>query len=156
MEGKHPKRRKDKYNPYNIYAQEGHYYVSFKDGQDILHKFEISEQIYEALDFFELEDISYLNIWDRHLEQSEICEETLNERVFQKPESLEEFVMKKLQTEQLYKAMVKLPEVQRYRLYLYYFKGMTYAQIAIKEKCSFQAVAKSIAAAEKNLKKFLI
>lgn len=156
MEGKHPKRRKDKYNPYNIYALKGHYYVSFKDGQDILHKFEISEQIYEALDSFELEDISYLNTWDRHLEQSEIWEETLNERVFQKPESLEEFVMKKLQTEQLYKAIVKLPKVQRHRLYLYYFQGMTYAQIAIIEKCSFQAVAKSIAAAERNLKKFLI
>ena len=33
MEGNHPKRRKDKYNPYTIYEKDGRFYVSFKDGQ---------------------------------------------------------------------------------------------------------------------------
>ncbi|WP_455758281.1 sigma factor-like helix-turn-helix DNA-binding protein [Ruminococcus champanellensis] len=37
---------------------------------------------------------------------------------------------------------------------LYYFQGLTYEQIAEMEGCTFQAVAKSVAAAEKRLKNF--
>jgi|GEM_PF-6509549 len=33
MTGNHPKRRKGKFNPYNIYELNGKYYISFKDGQ---------------------------------------------------------------------------------------------------------------------------
>lgn len=42
MEGNHPKRRKDKYNPYTIFEKGGDYYISFKDGQGVLHKIAIS------------------------------------------------------------------------------------------------------------------
>lgn len=72
MENNRPKRRKDKYNPYTLSENAGHYYVSFKDGQGILQEIEISECIYKAFDKFELEDLVYLNVWDRHLEQSEV------------------------------------------------------------------------------------
>ena len=33
MEGRHPKRRKDKYNPYQIYEKDGKHYILFKDGE---------------------------------------------------------------------------------------------------------------------------
>ena len=33
MKGNHPKRRKDKYNPYIIFEMNGKYYIEFKDGQ---------------------------------------------------------------------------------------------------------------------------
>ncbi len=33
MKGNHPKRRKDKYNPYNIFEMNGKYYIEFIDGQ---------------------------------------------------------------------------------------------------------------------------
>jgi RNA polymerase sigma-70 factor (ECF subfamily) len=34
MDGNHPKRRKDKYNPYSIYRNEnGDCFLSFKDGK---------------------------------------------------------------------------------------------------------------------------
>lgn len=33
MNGNHPKRRRDKYNPYHIYELEGHYYISFQTGK---------------------------------------------------------------------------------------------------------------------------
>ena len=72
MENNRPKRRKDKYNPYTLSENDSHYYVSFKDGQGILQEIEISECIYKAFDKFELEDLVYLNVWDRHLEQSEV------------------------------------------------------------------------------------
>ena len=150
MENNRPKRRKDKYNPYTLSEVTGHYYASFKDGQGILQEIEISERIYKAFDSFELEDLVYLNVWDRHLEQSEVCEQTLNQRAFQKPEGIEERVLDMLEVEQLHKAIVNLPEVQRRRIVQYYFEGLTYQQIAREEHCSFQAVAKSISAAEKK------
>ena len=48
----------------------------------------------------------------------------------------------------------KLPEVQRRRLILYYFSGYTYQQIAEMEGCKHPAIMKSVAAAEKKLKKY--
>lgn len=151
MKGRHPKRRKDKYNPYTIYEEEGHFYIAFKDGQGVLHEFEISEQIYKAFDRFELEDLVYLNIWDRHTEQSEVREPTLNKRAFHKSENLEETIFERIEAECLHKAILRLPKVQRRRIVLYYFYDMTYGQIAKEENCSFQAIAKSISAAEKNI-----
>lgn len=153
MEGNHPKRRKDKYNPYTIYEKEGLYYISFKDGQGVLHKLEISKVLYEAFDSFELDDLVHLNVVDRHIEQSEVWEETLNVRAVKKPDSIEEVVLRKIQIETLHTAMKKLPEMQRRRMQLYYFEGMTYEQIAKTEGCTKMPVKRSIEAAVERLKK---
>ncbi len=154
-EGNHPKRRKDKYNPYTIYEKGGHYYISFKDGQGILHKFEIGRTLYDAFDSFELDDLVYLNVVDRHIEQSEVWETTLNVRAVDKPEGMEEIVFRKIQAEKLHKAINELPEKQKRRLILHYFQELTYVEIAEREKCSTRAVEYSIHGAIQNLKKFL-
>lgn len=96
MEGNRPKRRKDKYNPYTIYEKDGHYYILFKDGQAVRHKLEISKRIYDIFDSFELDDLSYLNELDRHIEQSEVWESTLNTRAIQKTDSIEEIIFNKI------------------------------------------------------------
>lgn len=155
MRGNHPKRRRDKYNPYHICELEGHYYMSFQDGQGMLHEFEISEQLYRAFDSFELEDLSYLNVWDRHLEQSEVYEETLNRRAVKMPPDVEETVMDKLLTEQLYQAIRELPKKQKRRLVMHYFEEMTFQEIAGKEGCSARAVEYSVHNAVQKLKNFL-
>lgn len=155
MEGKHPKRRKEKYNPYNICEQDGHYYISFRDGEGVYQRFEINKTLCEAFNRFELADLSYLNVWDRHIEQSEIWETSLNERALEKPETVEDIVFRNIQTEDLYKAIDRLPDIQKRRIWMYFFEGMTYEQIAEFEKCKHPAVVKSVKAALKNLKKFL-
>ncbi|MGC4019948.1 MAG: sigma-70 family RNA polymerase sigma factor [Muricomes sp.] len=155
MEGKHPKRRKDKYNPYDICEQNGHYYISFKDGQGIYNRFEINKMLYEAFNSFELEDLSYFNVWDRHIEQSEIWDSTLNTRAFHKPHNMEESVLKKFLIESLHMAIGKLTDIQRRRLILYYFEDMTYEQIAQREGCTKVPVKRSIDAAIKQLEKEL-
>ena len=109
--GEHPKRRKDKYNPYTIYEKEGRFYISFKDGQGQRNSFEIEKELYAAFNEFELEDLSYLNVWDRHIEQSEVWESTLNERAVEVPESVEEIVFLNIQNEKVYRAIEQLPEV---------------------------------------------
>ena len=155
MEGKRTKRRKDKYNLYTIFEKDGQYYVSFKDGQGVSHKLEISKVLYDTFDSFELSDLVYLNVVDRHIEQSEVWEVTLNVRAVQKPEGIEEVVLKKIQIEALHTAMKTLPEMQRRRMQLYYFEGMTYEQIAKKEGCTKMPVKRSIEAAVERLKKEL-
>lgn len=130
MEGRQPKRRKDKYNPYEIYEKNGKYYVSFRDGEKEYKDLEIGKNVYEAFNTFELQDVSHMNVVDRHLEQSEVWDSSLYERAIKKEESVEDTVLKKLEEEQLHNAIQKLSEIQRRRLIKYYFEEMTYEQIA--------------------------
>lgn len=153
MKGNHPKRRRDKDNPYQIYEIDGVFHISFKDGQGILQEFEIDEQLYRTFDEFELEDLSWLNEWDRHLEHSEVYEPTLSGRALHKPEDIEETVIKKIWIDWLHKAIDKLPEIQKRRLILYYFDCLTYEQIARKEGCTKRAVKSSIDYAKEKIKK---
>lgn len=155
MDGNHPKRRKDKYNPYTIYKNEcGNCFLSFKDGQGVLHRFQIEQSLFSAFDQFELEDKSYLNEMDRHIEQSELTDASINVRAVQYTETVEEIVIRNLSSEKLHKAITMLPETQRHRLVLYYFFDLTYEQIAEMEGCSHPAVIKSVKAALNTLKKF--
>ena len=116
MEGRQPKRRKDKYNPYEIYEKDGKYYVSFRNGEKEYKDLEIGKNVYEAFNTFELQDVSHMNVVDRHIEQSEVWDSSLYERIFQKEESVEDTVLNKLDTERLHSAIQQLSEIQRRRL----------------------------------------
>lgn len=153
MEGKHPKRRKDKYNPYSIFELNGSYYIEFIDGEHKKHKFEISKKLYEMFDESELRDISYLHQWDKYIEHSELREVTLNVRAIHKPKSVEDMVLENLLSERLYQAIQNLPKLQKRRLILYFFDDMTYEEIASREGCTKMPVKRSIKAAIEKLKK---
>lgn len=118
MKGNHPKRRKDKYNPYSIFEADGKYYIEFADGQRKEHCMEISRELYEAFDRFELDDLRHLNIVDRHIEQSEIYDITLHRRSRQAGESAEHEAIRKIALEELYTAISMLPAIQKRRLVL--------------------------------------
>lgn len=157
---KQPKRRKDKYNPYDIFSvgidtEEPHFYISFTDVQKIEHCIEISEEMYHIFDRFELDDVAFLNEVDRHYERTEQTEENIAHREAVNPVSVEEEALQEIQNELLYRAIAELPNTQHRRLTLYYFGGMTYEEIAAKENCSKTAVKYSIDKAIKGLKKFL-
>ena len=104
MNEKHPNRKKDKHNPYTLMIVEGRYYLSFKDGRGVMQNIEIEKVLYDLFNRFELEDISYLNRVSRHIEHSELTENSLNDRVFYKEESLEETVSRCIEYELLHKA----------------------------------------------------
>ena len=154
MEGNHPIRKKDKYNPYTLSIENEEYYVSFINGQGVQCKEKITPELYELFNRFELEDISQLNAISRYYEQSELTEGTLNQRTLVKPLPMEDVVYKKMMCEQVHAAISTLPAVQRRRIILYYFEGLTYEQIAMVEGCTHQAINKSIVAAEKKIKKY--
>ena len=154
MDDNHPKRRKDKDNPYTIYRTENGQYVSFKDGQGGLHNLKIDKPLYLLFDRFELEDKSYLNSFDRYIEHSELTESSLNERAASKSEPVENIVYCRICNERLYHAVAALPEKQRRRLVMYYFYDLTYEQIAELEKCSAHSVFVAIKRAEDKIKTF--
>lgn len=155
MDERHPKRRKDKNNPYTLSVVSGRFYLSFRDGMGVLREMEIDGDLYGLLNAFELEDLSYLNEWDRHIEQSELSEETLEQRMWRTPCSVEETVYRAIQYEQLHQAIDQLPKTQRRRVILYYFYDFTYEKIAEIEGCSVHSVFVAIERAKEKIKFFL-
>lgn len=128
------------------------YYVSFKDAQGGLQETEVSHPVYLEFCCFEKQERNMRRSDERHIEQSELAEETLYKRALRPPKSTEEMVSDKLRNEWLYGIVAQLPETQRRRLLLYYVDGMTYEEIAGIENCTFQAVAKSVKTAENFIK----
>ena len=154
MDGNHPNRDEDKYNPYTLSIENSTYYISFTDGQGIFHKQEISIELYAAFNSFELDDISWINEASRHLTEADAGEEPLGHRIAAPSEPVEDHVYRRIMYQELHKAIAQLPEIQRRRVLLYYFGGYTYEQIAQMEGCKYPAIIKSVAAAEKNIKKY--
>ena len=152
-----PKRRKYKDNPYTLnYCEEKNIYtITFKDSRGVKHEVEVSRKIYKAFDNFELEDLSEMNEYDRHIEHSEIFENNLNNRVLDKPLSLEEEVIKKTTFAELKEAIEKLPKIQKRRIKKYYFDDKTEQQIADEENATHQSVHIILQRGLENLKKIL-
>ena len=141
---KRPKRRKDKYNPYTLCSENGKYYVSFIDINNRVQMVEVSKRVFETFNIFELQDISQMNEYDRHLEHSEVYERTLNKNNVAVSQSLEENFENVLITENLHMAIGNLPEIQKRRLKKYYFEEKTFDEIALEEGCTYQSVQKSV------------
>lgn len=117
---------------------------------------EIEKEIFDLLDRFELDDLSFLNEWERHIEHSELTEVELYARAIVDVESVEITAYKRIRNEQLHRAIADLPEVQRRRLVMYYFDSLTYEEIAEREGCTHPAVIKSVKAAISKLKKYFL
>ena len=141
-----PIRNKSKDNPYTLKFNDvkNTYVVEFKDNKNILHNIEISDKVYEAFNQFELDDVSQIHKYQRHIEHSEIYEETLNSRAIRKELSVYEIVENKIIAEILKEAIDMLPEIQKRRIIKYFFMDKTYEQIASEEKCTKIAVKYSI------------
>ena len=148
----------DNKNPYTLHTEivEGitHYFVTFKDGESVLREIEVSRPVYlEFLRFVKTER-NLRRSDERHIEQSDLTEETLYDRAFYPPKSVEDMAFDSLQNEQLRLAIQSLPETQRRRFVLYHEFGLTYEQIAEMEGCTFQATAKAVKSAELKIKNF--
>ena len=154
---KHSKRNKDKYNPYTLLSNKDKniYVVVFKDNRNKTHNIEVSKDIYNAFDRFELEDISQMHKYERHIEHSEVYEETIYSRSINKQPSLEEEVERKILYENIRTTMSKLTEIQRRRIKLYFFENMNFTQIARLEKCDESSVRESIYGGIEKINKIL-
>lgn len=152
---KHSKRNKSKDNPYKLSYNEtlSSYVVEFKDSRNIICKVEISDEVYEAFDKFELEDISQIHKYRKHIEHNEVYEETLYHRAINNSVSIEEEIEEKIMVEELKNFINSLPEIQKRRLKKYYFEDMTLEQIAKEENCTKRAVKFTIDIAIEKISK---
>lgn len=152
-----PKRRRHKDNPYvlNYLEERNVYIVTFKDVEGISQEVEISEEIYNLFDKFELEDLSELNKYDNHIEHSELYDYTFENRIKDKPISLEDEIVNKTTFEELMRAINTLPEIQKRRIKKYYFEEKSQQKIADEEQVDIRAIQYTLKCALKNLKKIL-
>ena len=148
-----PVRNKSKDNPYKLGFDEikNVYTVEFYDNKKVFHCIEITDDVYQAFDKFELEDISQIHKYRSHIEHSELFEETLNKRMLNKPITIEEEVENNMLINQLKEIIDLLPDVQKRRLKKYYFEDKTLEEIANEENCSKVAVKYSIDIAIKKI-----
>ena len=122
---------------------DGKCYLSFRDGQGVPHRLELDVKLYAVFDRFELDDLSFLNEQERHLDWTE-AERRAAEPSFGtgagpgggRPS------MNPCRRQALREGVNQLPEVQKRRLQMYFFDGLTYEEIAVREGCSYQAVQK--------------
>ena len=150
---KKPKRRRYKDNPYSL-LYEGEYEIKLKtNGKTKIIK--VNQDLYEAFNKFELEDLKEMNEYDRNLTHYELDENSLYNLSLNKQESIEDNLINQELNQELHKAIDELSEIQKQRIIKYYFKNMKLEEIAIEEKTSFQAVSKSINHALQKLKELL-
>lgn len=149
-----PKRRRKKENPYNLKIINNSYYILFKSNNKY-NEIEVTKEIFDLMDKFELDDIKELNEFDRHIEHSELTEHTLNTRMLFKQESIEDLIVRETSLEDLRTAINMLPEIQKRRIKLYYFDELSEIEIAKLEKVSQKNISKSLMVARNNLKEIL-
>ena len=154
---KHSKRNRSKDNPYTLSYNEttSSYVVEFKDNKNIFHKVEISDEVYQAFDKFELEDISQIHKYRKHIEHSEVYEESLYHRAVNQDKSVETIIEEKFLNDSLKSAIEKLTNTQKRRIKLYYFEDLNFKEIAKLEKCDESSVRESIYSSIEKIKKIL-
>ena len=115
----------------------------------------VTKEVYEALTETFRKEAHAQEMRDlRHVTKEGYTEGETEDLAFDSGESLEDMVIRQMELETLQKAMQSLTEVQRERLHLYFFEGLTYRQIAEKKGIGEKNVRESITSAIKKIKKF--
>lgn len=124
----------DNTNPYTIRFEETdgrkRYFVAFTDGQGNFQETEVSKAVYMEFCHFIKRERNLRRSDERHLEQSELTEETLCRRAVHKPKPVDDAVNDNIRMERLNRAIMELPEIQKRRFMLHFDLGLTYEQIA--------------------------
>ena len=112
----------------------------------------MSEQLF--LEFRQMERRNRnLQQWNqRHREFNEVWDETLYRHALRVPKTLDERMIEKERNELFYKAVARLPEIQRRRFLLYYEYDFNFYQIAEMEHCTASAIQKSVSVAREKVK----
>ena len=149
-----PKRRKKMDNPYNLKIINNNYYIIFKSNNKY-NEVEVTKEVFDLMNRFELDDLKELNEFDRHIEHSEIYEDNLVIRAKEKTISMEDEFIQKATFEELKRAIEMLPEIQKRRIRKYYFDDKDEYEIAKEEFISVKNVSVTLKSARENLKKIL-
>lgn len=115
----------------------------------------VSKEVYEALaDTFRREAHAEEMRDLRHTTADGYTEGETEDLMTERGESLEDAVIRRMELETLQEAMQSLTQIQKERLHLYFFHGLTFRQIAQKTGVSDKSVRESIEASLKKIKKY--
>ena len=129
-----------------------HYFIAFKDGRGLFRETEVSRPVYLEFQRSAREEQNQARWSRRHIEQSELTDQSLYDRALHKPKALEEVVLDNLCNERLAQTVAMLSETMRRRFVLYHDFGLTYQQIAEMEGCTKMPVKRSIDRAEEKIR----
>ena len=116
---------------------------------------EVSEEVAEALRASVRYEAAYQRRLTRHKAQYSLdCENGIENAVLLKPQTPEMVLEEKQFQEQVYAAVMKLPEKQAKRIYARYYLGMTVNEIAEVEGVDPSRVRDSIRRGLKQLAKY--
>lgn len=113
---------------------------------------EVSTSVKELLEQSDRQIRSQRRQDRRYLDFTPLTDEVLEISLLGIYEDTADLLERMERNARLHKAIGKLTEIQRRRLRLYYFEGLTYSQIAKLEGVSHRAVIYSIEQALKQLK----
>jgi len=123
-------------------------YIPNSEGN--LEKVEVSEELAFVIDSFRREEESQLRQNRRYMDyySSDIS-------LFASSDNVEDKVIEHETMRNILSALGKLTEKERKRILAYYFKNLTYEQVAKIENTSTTAIFKSVGNALEKLKKFV-
>ena len=128
------------------------YFISFTDGQGEFYDLEVSEPFFIEFRQMERKNRNLQQSDWRHQEHSDLWDETLYNRAFRVPKSVEELIFDAEQQELLNKAIAALPKIQRRRFLLYHEYNFNYRQISEMEHCRPQSIRHSVIRAREKIK----
>lgn len=115
----------------------------------------VSKEVYEAMTETFRKEAHAQEMRDlRHITRDGYTEGETEDLAFDTGESLEDMIIRRMELETLQKAMQSLTDVQKKRLQMYFFEGMTIREIAEREGINRNAVWKSLQATIARLKEF--
>ena len=117
----------------------------------------VSKEVYESLaDTFRREAHAEEMRDLRHTTADGYTEGETEDLMTERGETLEDAVIRRMELETLQEAMQSLTGIQRERLHLYFFEGMTIREIAEKQKVNRNAVWKSLQVILEQLRTFFV
>lgn len=156
---KRPKRKRKIDNPYFLEYKEktDQYNIIFDDSKGFLRSVSVPEDVFNAMDRFELDDLSELNEFSRHIEHLNIIENdfALYKRALNKEKTISDVVEQSIDFEKLRKAINKLSNIQKRRIIKYYFEDKNEYEIAKEEGVSQQSVHIGLKRSLSKLKEIL-
>ena len=133
-----------------------HYYIAYTDDLGKTHDEHVTRNIFAAYLRFGKDERNMRRWSERYIEKSNLTEATLHKRALRLPKGMEDLTIDAEQREMLWQAIGKLPEIQRQRLLMYYFDGLTYEEIAELEACKKQSIHESVQLAIQQIREKLV
>ena len=117
---------------------------------------EISDELAEFFDTERKREEAYDRKRRRYKATNSLdADNGIEKAVLHKPKTPEEIFIENEDKEARYVAMMKLPEIQRRRYYMYFYQKLKMRVIAEREGVSEYAVSKTITKAKQNIEKNL-